>query len=70
MPKNIGICFSVKFRGNNPLKKIGPKLPVYLRLLDLVEQKGWQPLSAQEEITAAMAFLMELGSIKKMFSLK
>ncbi len=42
MPLKIGMCFSRPFEGNNPLSHIGKKLPVYLRLLDLCQQKGWQ----------------------------
>jgi len=38
----IGMCFSRPFEGNDPLKHIGRKLPVYLRLLKLCQKKGWQ----------------------------
>lgn len=38
---NFGICFSKDFIGNDPLGHIGPKLPVYLRLLELCKNEGW-----------------------------
>ncbi len=38
---NFGICFSSEFTGNDPLGHIGVKLPVYLRLLEFCQQKGW-----------------------------
>ncbi len=39
--KNIGICFSKEFEGDNPLGHIGVKLPVYTRLLDLLVKAGY-----------------------------
>lgn len=41
MPLRVGICFSRQFEGNDPLGHIGVKLPVYLRLLELCQKKGW-----------------------------
>ncbi|MFH1289451.1 MAG: hypothetical protein ABIH88_01905 [Patescibacteria group bacterium] len=38
----IGICFSRPFEGNDPLRHIGKKLPVYIRFLNLCQGKGWQ----------------------------
>lgn len=38
---NVGICFSKDFLGNIPLAHIGTKLPVYMRLLDLMQEEGW-----------------------------
>ena len=38
----IGMCFSRPFEGSDPLSHIGKKLPVYIRLLKLCQQKGWQ----------------------------
>jgi glutathione synthase/RimK-type ligase-like ATP-grasp enzyme len=38
----IGICFSKKFEGNNPIGHIDVKLPTYLRLLTLCKKKGWE----------------------------
>jgi hypothetical protein len=38
----VGMLFSREFEGNNPLGHIGVKLPVYLRLLDLIEKEGWE----------------------------
>ena len=38
---NVGMAFSKDFKGNSPLKHIGVKLPVYIRLLKLCEDKGW-----------------------------
>lgn len=38
----IGICFSRPFEGDAPLGHIGKKLPVYIRLLNLCQEKGWQ----------------------------
>lgn len=43
MIKNIGICFSNDFVGNNPLNHIHIKLPVYLRFLELIENSGFRP---------------------------
>ena len=37
----IGIMFSRNFEGNDPVGHIGIKLPVYKRLLELCEKKGW-----------------------------
>ena len=37
----VGMAFSKDFEGNSPLKHIGSKLPVYIRLLELCEDKGW-----------------------------
>jgi len=42
MKLKVGMCFSRPFEGNEPLKHIGKKLPVYLRLLKLCQQKNWQ----------------------------
>jgi len=42
MSFKVGICFSREFKGNFPLSHIGKKLPVYLRLLSLCQQQGWQ----------------------------
>ncbi len=39
--KNVGILFSKTFEGNLPLSHIGVKLPVYLRLLELFQNEGW-----------------------------
>jgi len=38
---NIGICFSGNFSGNTPLNHIHIKRPVYLRLLELIEDSGF-----------------------------
>lgn len=40
--KMFGMCFSKDFEGNTPLSHIGKKLPVYLRLLELCQNKGWE----------------------------
>ena len=40
---NVGVLFSRDFVGNTPLGHIGKKLPVYLRLLDLMQEEGWEP---------------------------
>ncbi|HUS52186.1 MAG TPA: hypothetical protein VMX77_01825 [Candidatus Bathyarchaeia archaeon] len=42
MPLKIGMCFSRRFEGSDPLVHIGKKLPVYLRLLELCQERGWQ----------------------------
>lgn len=42
MKLKVGMCFSRPFEGNEPLNHIGKKLPVYLRLLKLCQQKDWQ----------------------------
>jgi glutathione synthase/RimK-type ligase-like ATP-grasp enzyme len=39
--KKIGICFSKELEGQNPLSHIGGKLPVYLRLLELLQKEGF-----------------------------
>lgn len=41
MSKNVGICFSGDFSGNKPLSHIHIKRPVYLRLLDLIQDSGF-----------------------------
>src|SRR6266852_6244761 len=38
---NFGICFSKDFLGNDPLGHIGKKIPVYLKLLELCKDEGW-----------------------------
>jgi glutathione synthase/RimK-type ligase-like ATP-grasp enzyme len=38
---NVGMCFSREFQGGAPLDHIGVKLPTYLRLLSLCQEKGW-----------------------------
>jgi glutathione synthase/RimK-type ligase-like ATP-grasp enzyme len=38
---NFGICFSRNFEGIEPLKHIGSKLPVYLRLLEFCKNENW-----------------------------
>ncbi len=38
---NIGICFSKELAGVTPLSHIIQKLPVYMRLLELIKVKGW-----------------------------
>ena len=40
--QNVGIVFSKEFSGNDPLGHIGVKLPVYLRLLDLIRAEHWE----------------------------
>lgn len=40
--KKVGVCFSKGLQGNEPLHHIGTKLPVYTRLLDLIEGAGWE----------------------------
>lgn len=42
MKRNVGICFSKELFGDKPLSHIGLKLPVYMRLLDLVREAGWE----------------------------
>ena len=42
MKPRVGICFSKDFIGDTPLSHIGVKLPVYLRLLDLLGQQGFE----------------------------
>jgi len=42
MSLRVGMCFSRPLKGNNPLGHIGKKLPVYLRLLELCQKKGWE----------------------------
>lgn len=42
MPIRVGMCFSRPFEGNEPLTHIGIKLPVYLRLLNLCQRRGWE----------------------------
>lgn len=39
---SVGIIFSREFEGNDPLGHIGKKLPVYLRLLELMKAEGWR----------------------------
>lgn len=38
----FGICFSRKFKGNNPLENIIEKRKVYLRLLEFCQDVGWE----------------------------
>ena len=38
----IGICFSKEFAGVTPLSHIGVKLPVYKRLLELIQAEGYE----------------------------
>lgn len=42
MTKKVGICFSRQFEGTDPLDHIGPKRPVYIRLLKLCKKEGWE----------------------------
>lgn len=42
MPLRVGMCFSRPFKGSDPLGHIGKKLPVYLRLLELCQEEGWE----------------------------
>lgn len=42
MKIKVGICFSRPLEGNKPLSAIGPKLPVYLRLLEFFQKKDWE----------------------------
>ena len=44
MNKNVGICFSNELAGNNPLSHIHIKRPVYLRLLDIIQDSGFNCL--------------------------
>lgn len=37
----VGMAFSREFTGNDPLGHIGTKKPVYMRLFELLEEKGW-----------------------------
>lgn len=39
--RTVGICFSKSLEGTNPLGHIDVKLPVYLRFLELLKNKGW-----------------------------
>lgn len=43
MKVKVGLCFSRPFKGDEPLSHIGPKLSVYLRLLEFIQKSGWQP---------------------------
>lgn len=38
----VGMSFSRPFEGNDPLGHIGKKLPVYVRLLEFCQQRGWE----------------------------
>jgi glutathione synthase/RimK-type ligase-like ATP-grasp enzyme len=38
---NIGICFARELQGNTPLAHIITKLPVYIRLFELMAKKDW-----------------------------
>jgi glutathione synthase/RimK-type ligase-like ATP-grasp enzyme len=38
---NIGICFSKELQGDTPLSHLIAKLPVYIRLLELMKKEGW-----------------------------
>lgn len=40
--RKVGICFSREFEDINPLGHIGIKYPVYIRLLEFCQDKGWQ----------------------------
>lgn len=42
MSLSVGICFSRPFEEDEPLAHIGKKLPVYLRLLQLCQERNWQ----------------------------
>lgn len=42
MRKKVGICFSKELQGETPLSHIVGKLDVYIRLLELMEAKGWE----------------------------
>lgn len=42
MSLRVGMCFSRPFKGNDSLGHIGKKLPVYLRLLELCQQRDWE----------------------------
>jgi glutathione synthase/RimK-type ligase-like ATP-grasp enzyme len=37
----VGMMFSREFKGDNPIGHIGVKLPVYKKLLELCQDKGW-----------------------------
>jgi hypothetical protein len=41
MNKKVGICFSKEITVEDPLGHIGKKLPVYLELLDRINETGW-----------------------------
>lgn len=43
MKKKIGICYSKEFFGENPLEHTKSKRLVYLRLLDLIAESGFEP---------------------------
>ena len=38
----VGICFSKELVGDTPLSHVVIKLPVYIRLLELMQEKGWE----------------------------
>jgi hypothetical protein len=42
MKKKIGVCFSKELQGETPFSHIITKLPVYIRLLELMEKEGWE----------------------------
>ena len=42
MKKKVGLCFSAQLEGVSPLGHIDAKRPVYLRLLQLCQKKGWE----------------------------
>jgi len=42
MKKKVGICFSKELQGETPLSHIVGKLDVYLRLLELMADAGWE----------------------------
>ena len=42
MKLKVGMCFSRPFQGNDPLGHIDKKLPVYIRFLELCQEKNWE----------------------------
>lgn len=42
MRKKVGICFSKELQGETPLSHIVGKLNVYMRLLELMSEEGWE----------------------------
>ncbi|KKQ92543.1 MAG: hypothetical protein UT17_C0002G0206 [Candidatus Woesebacteria bacterium GW2011_GWB1_39_10] len=60
----FGMCFGKDFVGDNPLSHITVKRPVYIRLLELCQNQGWDVYVVTKKHTKVMEFLTVCGYLQ------
>lgn len=71
MAFKVGMCFSRPLKGERPLRHIGKKAPVYKRLLEFCQHRGWQAfvltrLTYQEKGIFKGGWLLKKGKFRRL----